>query len=81
MRKKKKNPWKNIRPVWIRSHKLYLLPAVSCCGLDKLMNEKELEVLQGPLQEDIEKDQNPALSAPEVWPSWRSRTFHRPMTL
>jgi hypothetical protein len=45
------------------------------------MNEKELEVLQGPLQEDIEKDQNPALSAPEVWPSWRSRTFHRPMTL
>ena len=30
------------------------------------MNEKELEVLQGPLQEDIEKDQNPALSASEV---------------
>ena len=39
---------------------------VSCCGLDNLMNEKEPEVLQGPLQEDIEKDQNPALSAFEV---------------
>lgn len=30
------------------------------------MNEKEPEVLQGPLQKDMEKDQNPALSAFEV---------------
>ena len=43
-----------------------LQSVVSCCGLDNLMNEKEPEVLQGPLQEDIEKDQNPALSAFEV---------------
>ena len=33
---------------------------------DNLMNEKEPEVLQGPLQKDMEKDQNPALSAFEV---------------